>query len=334
VKAVVLEAVDEVAVRDVSEPRYGSAALVQVERVGLCGTDLKIVRGAIPVRLPRVLGHELVGRVVVPGSRGLVPEGTRVVVDPSISCGRCHLCRNDRPQLCPDGALIGRDVDGGCAEFAAVDEERLHPIPDALPDDAAALLQVLTTCVHAQECVQVFPGQTAVVVGLGVSGLLHVQLLRARGIDRVIGVTRSAWKRDLATDLGATDVVRPDRAAEAVAELTHGRGADLSVECAGTPETLRQSMHLAGAGGTVLAFGTTAPHADGMPTYEWYYKELTIVNPRAARPRDFPRAISLAAGPLTLAPLVTAMVPLPEARTAFDRASDPSQLKVTVAVTP
>jgi L-iditol 2-dehydrogenase len=331
-RAVVVEAVNTVRVREIADPHPGRAALVRVERAGLCGTDLKIVHGTIPVRTPRVLGHELVGRVASAGARELVPEGTRVVIDPSIACGRCHVCRNDRPQLCPDGALIGRDVDGGCAEFVVVEEERLHPIPNTVPDDAAALLQVLSTCVHAQDCVGVFPGQTAVVVGLGVSGLLHVQLLRARGVDRVIGVTRSAWKREPAIGMGATTVVPPDRAAEAVADVTGGRGADLAVECVGTAATLRQAMRLAGTGGTVLVFGTTAPHADGMPTYDWYLKELTIISPRAARPRDFERAITLADGQLTLARLGTAVFPLCEAPRAFAAFDDPAHLKIVLQV--
>jgi threonine dehydrogenase-like Zn-dependent dehydrogenase len=133
--------------------------------------------------------------------------------------------------------------------------------------------------------------------------------------------------------MGASAVVAPDEAEEAVADLTGGNGASLAVECAGTPHTLRQSMRLAGAGGTVLAFGTTAPHADAMPTYEWYYKELTIVNSRAARPRDFDRAIALASGgSLSLAPLVTAAYPLERADEAFAACADPAQLKVVVDI--
>jgi L-iditol 2-dehydrogenase len=328
-RAVMVEAPGSVTVGHVPDPDPGQRALVRIERVGLCGTDLKIVSGAIPVAPNRVLGHELVGRVAVAGKHGQVPEGTRVVIDPSIACGRCPVCRHDRPHLCPHGALMGRDVDGGCADYAAVDDDRLHPLPDEISDDAAALLQVLTTCVHAQESVAAFPGQTAVVVGLGVSGLLHTQLLRLRGVHQVIGVTRSEWKRELAVSLGADAVVTPDDAAEAVAEATGGRGADLVVECAGTPHTLRQGMLLAGAGGTVLVFGTTV-EADAMPTYQWYYKELTIVCPRAARPRDFPRAIAMAGNRLRLAPLVTAAYPLDAAVEALESCNGSDRLKVVL----
>jgi threonine dehydrogenase-like Zn-dependent dehydrogenase len=330
-RAVMIEAPGSVMVGHVPDPVPGQAALVRIERAGLCGTDLKIVSGAIPVARQRILGHELVGRVAVAGQRRQVPEGTRVLIDPGIACGQCPVCLRDRPHLCPAGALMGRDVDGGCADYVAVDEDRLHPVPDEISADAAASLQVLATCVHAQECVAAFPDQTAVVVGLGVSGLLHTQLLHLRGVRQVIGVTRSPWKRELAVSLGADAAVSPDDAAAAVAEATGGRGADLVVECAGTPHTLRQAMLLAGPGGTVLVFGTTV-EADAMPTYHWYYKELTIVCPRSARPRDFSRAITLARHQLRLAPLVTAAYPLEAVAEALESCSGPDRLKVVLEV--
>lgn len=327
-RAVIVEATGTAAVRDVPDPAAGDGALVRVERVGLCGTDLKIVSGAIPVRARRILGHEIVGRVEVAGVRQRVSVGTRVVVDPSVACGRCHVCRHDRPHLCPDGALLGRDVDGGCAAYVTVDEDRLHPVPEEVSDDAAVLVQVLATCVHAQEGLAVFPGQTAVVIGLGVAGFLHLQLLRLRGVEQVVAVTRSRSKYQLATSLGAT-VVPPIRAGAAVADLTGGRGADIVVECAGTAHTLRQAMLLAGPGATVVAFGILG-EADGLPTYQWYFKELTIRCPRSARPRDFPRAIGLARDRLRLAPLVSAVYPLDDAVDALAACADSDRLKVVI----
>ena len=328
-RAVVVAAPGAAEVRTVPDPRPGADAVVRVERAGLCGTDLKIVSGAVPVRTPRILGHEIIGRVATAGAGRQVPVGTRVVVDPSVSCGRCRTCRRDLPHLCPHGALLGRDVDGGCAGYVTVAEDRLHPVPDDVSDEAAVLLQVLATCVHAHERLPGFPGRTAVVIGLGVAGFLHLQLLRAQGVEQVVAVTRSAAKHELATRLGATVTVAPDDAEAAVADLTGGLGADVTVECAGTPHTLRQAMLLAGPGGTVLAFGTTV-EADGMPTYQWYYKELTILNPRAARPRDFDRAIGLARHRLRLAPLVSAVYPLDDAVEALAACADPARLKVVI----
>jgi L-iditol 2-dehydrogenase len=332
-RAALLTEPGRVAVREVPVPATDGLALVRVAQASLCATDLKIVAGQTPVRTPRILGHEMTGWVETTGPSGRLAAGTRVLVNPALFCGHCDLCSRDLPHLCRNGGLMGRDADGGFAEFVAVDEARLHPVPASVPAADAALLQVLSTCVHAQSGLQTSLAGTAAVIGLGVTGLLHVQLLRARGVPVIVGITRSRRNQDLALRLGATHVAGPEAADRVVAEATGGRGVDVAVECVGTAGTLAQAMRLAGAGGTVLAFGITAPSADAMPTYEWYYKELTIFSPRAARPRDCDLAISLcAARRLDLAPLVTARFPLDRAADALQAARDPAQLKIIIDV--
>lgn len=359
-RAALLDRSGNVRVREVAPPEPDGQALVRVAQAGVCGTDLKIVSGEVPVARPRVLGHEMTGWVEVPGPRAAVPAGTPVLVNPALFCGRCDLCRRDLPHLCRRGALLGRDVDGVFAELVAVDEACLHPLPDSLPAADAALLQVLSTCVHAQSGLRISPGDTAVVVGLGVSGLLHVQLLRDRGVQNIVAVTRSAWKRDLALSFGASATATPDQAEQVVADSSSGRGADIAIECAGTQPTLAQAMRLAGAGGVVVAFGTVIPESTAvpettavpentavpettavpgtaacgpLPTYDWYLKELTIRSPRAARPRDCDLAIQLCAEHrLDLAPLVTGRFPLDHASRALTAIRDPEQLKVVLDI--
>lgn len=331
--AAVLERPGTVTVRDIPAPRAAAGlALVRVAQAGVCGTDVKIAAGDIPVPANRVLGHEMTGWVEVPGPRGTPPAGTAVMVNPAAFCGRCDLCRRDLPHLCRHGGLLGRDADGCFAELVAVDETLLHPVPESVARDAAALLQVLSTCVHAQSGLRVSPDDSAVVIGLGVTGLLHLQLLRARGLRTVLGVTGSPWKHDLARRLGASAAVAPDAAADAVADATGGRGARFVIDCAGTPATFAQAVRLAGAGATVISFGIISRAADVTP-YEWYIKELTIHSPRAARPRDCDTAIDLCARrTLDLSPLVTVRFPLTRLPDALAASRDPAQLKVVVDV--
>ncbi len=333
-KALVVEDTDRLRVVDVATPEPDGRAVVAVEWGGLCGTDVKVLSGAIPTRRPLVIGHEVIGTILRPGARKLFAEGTRVLLDPGAACGGCRQCRNDRPNLCPNGGLMGRDIDGGFAQRIVVDELRLHPVPDAVPADEAVVLQVLGTCVHAQTLVNVFPDDTAVVVGLGVSGLLHLQLLLARGVRTVVGITRSTWKRDLAMQLGATATAAPDEAADVLAELTGANGADLVVESAGTPATVAQSIELAGAGGTVLLFGILTASRLDAPLYQLYHKELDVVNARGARPRDYSSAIELVAGgAVKVRPLLSARYPLDDAPAAFDAcANDPDLLKVLLQI--
>ena len=195
----------------------------------------------------------------------------------------------------------------------------------------AVMLQVLSTCVHAQTRISPQLGQAGV-VGLGTAGLLHVQLLAARGVRTIVGVSRSAAKV-LAAELGATSVAAPAEALALVADVTDGCGADVAIECAGKAEALVQAMTAAGYGASVLIFGTIAPTADGMPTYDWYRKELTLLNTRAARPRDFTAAISaVRSGLVSPARLITSTYPLDEIEAAVAAAARPEEIKVMVTV--
>lgn len=334
VKALVVDRPHNAEIRQIPDPEAVAGALIRVERVGVCGTDASILRGKIPVSYPRVMGHEMVGTVETPGPLGLFLPGTRVMVDPSITCGYCPPCRADRPNLCIRGGLLGRDLDGVFSELLAVSETQIHQVPDSIDEEAGPLLQVLGTCVHAQEAVAVFPGQVAAVVGLGVTGLLHLQLLAARGVDRIVAVTRSAWKQSLAMQLGARTVVSPDDAGNTVREMSDGLGADVVIESAGHEATLSQSIDLAAPGATVIAFGTLTGGGSGLPYYQLYHKELTLRNPRAALPRDYARAVDLAAtGVIELTPLITHRLSLEEAPKALGTLiDDPSTLKIVFEV--
>lgn len=301
-QALVLTGPGQVSVRELPEAASNQDALVAIEGIGICGTDLSIFAGKIPVDYPRIMGHEATG-VVREGDR--LPAGTRVLIDPGISCGKCDLCLADKPNLCRNGGLLGRDFDGVFAELLGVDETLLHPLPETVSADVGPLLQVLGTCVHAQSRLETALDQVAVVVGMGVAGFLHLQLLRGRGLQ-VVAVTRSPWKKNLALELGAAAAVGPEEAAGLTASLSGGRGAGVVVECAGTERTLAHSIELAGAGATVIAFGTLTSGAEGLPYYLLYHKEIELWNPRAALPRDYDRAIRLVeSGMVDLLPIVT-----------------------------
>ena len=310
----------------------GAEALVGVETVGICGTDVKILSGGIPVSYPRVMGHEMVGEVIDGGATG-VAAGQRVMIDPAISCGSCALCREGRTNLCLHGGLLGRDADGVWAELVTAPANRLLPVPAHLGAEAAAMVQVAGTCVHAQRAAPTFPGDVAVVIGLGVSGLIFTQLLRASGVA-VIGVTRSAFKRELAASFGAAATAAPDEAAAVIAEVTGGRGVDLAVEAVGTEATVALAIESARIGGEVLVFGTvTGGGSAGLPYYQLYFKELTVRNPRAAIAGDYARAIELAAaGVLDFEPIITDRVALSDASRAFERVQSSDSLKVLMPV--
>ena len=308
-------------------------ALVRIQTAGLCGTDSSIVSGKIPAPIPQVMGHEAIGVVEVPGRKGLFRAGQRVLVDPGISCDHCDVCRRGHPNLCRNGGLLGRDFDGVFAEYVAIDEKQLLPVPDSVDPDQFGVIQVLGTCVHALAKVSIRPGDIAVVLGLGVSGQLIAQLLTKRGAT-VVGVARSEWKRDLAIELGIHAAVSPAEVEETVTRLSKGRGANVVVEAVGTEATFGQAIELAGIAGTVVLFGTASGGGQGLPYYQLYLKELTILNPRAATRGDYERAIELVdSGIVNGAPLVSATFDLRNAVDALDAVRESTTLKVLIDAT-
>lgn len=332
-KSVQVTAPGHLAHTDTAEPAPadGAHAVVRISTAGICGTDVKILSGAIGVDYPRIMGHEMVGTVEVAAATG-PRAGQRVLIDPAIVCGTCALCRKGRGNLCLQGGLLGRDADGVFAEYAAAPAHRLLEVPEEISPSAAGMLQVLGTCVHAQRSSPTSVGDVAVVLGLGVSGTLFTQLLRAAGAT-VVGVTRSEWKRDLARRLGAAAVAAPDEAESLVREMTDGLGADLVVEAVGTEATLAQAIELAAVGGEVVVFGTLTGGGRGLPYYQLYFKELTLWNPRAATSDDYARGIELAAsGTLDLEAIVTDHFDLAEAAAAFERVNSADSLKVLMSV--
>jgi L-iditol 2-dehydrogenase len=189
---------------------------------------------------------------------------------------------------------------------------------------------MLGTCVHAQRQVELLPWQTAAVVGLGVSGLLHLQLLRARGARVVVGVGRSTAKRQLALNLGASAVATPAEAVSILHECTRGAGADLVIEAAGTAETVGLAVALAAPGASVLLFGTVPGQGQPAPFYEMYRKELRLLSPRAATGLDYRDAVTLASSAaVSGVGLVSHRLPLDAAPGVLSAwRPDPDRLKV------
>ncbi len=312
-KAIVLRAPGELGLDSLERPEPGpNRVLVRVTHSGICGTDLGIFSGRIPVKYPRVMGHEIAGEVIEGGDS--IKAGTRVLIDPAFNCGTCFVCKEGLFNLCPNGGLIGRDTDGGFEEYIAVPRKLVFPLPDSVANKNAPLIQVLTTCYHGQRRIKIRPGDTVVVLGLGVGGQLHVQLAKAAGA-KVIGVARSAWKREVASKLGA-DIVLPSDATtvKQVKDATDGRGADVVIECTGKLPVLSDGIAMARSGAQILLFGIMSAKEGALPFYDLYFKELTIQNGRAAVGADFEPSIALAAqGKVQLDPLITHRLPITEA---------------------
>jgi threonine dehydrogenase-like Zn-dependent dehydrogenase len=167
-------------------------------------------------------------------------------------------------------------------------------------------------------------GESVAVIGLGVSGQLHVQLAKAHGAGKVIGISRSRFKNHLANELGADLAIEsgPEAVAQ-VLEATDGRGADVVIECTGVMTQIADAIRMARFGGRILLFGITNATEGALPFYDLYFKELTLMNNRAATAQDFPVTIDLVdRGALRLEPLVTHRMALDELGTALGMLED------------
>jgi threonine dehydrogenase-like Zn-dependent dehydrogenase len=169
-------------------------------------------------------------------------------------------------------------------------------------------LIALFTVVSSQRKLPFTAGSSIAILGMGVTGLLHLQLAKLSGASRVIVTSRSPWKLDLAKRFKADVIInsKEEDPIEGIRRATGGRGVDVAIESTGGVETIRQSLKMARPGGVVLQYGIAAKPMDGLDLYPLYYRELTVIGSRAFTPRDVEMALELVrAGGFDLGPFVT-----------------------------
>jgi propanol-preferring alcohol dehydrogenase len=288
---------------DVQAPAPGPGeVLVRVHAAGVCGTDLHILDGMIkPDPYPMTIGHEAAGVVAEAGEGAKLRAGDRVAVYNKLFCGWCEQCLAGRPNICDtEPGQLGFNMDGGDAEYVAVPERNLVPVPDSVDFATAAVLTCAgMTAVHATKLSGLRLGQTAVVDGIGGVGILVTQAARQAGA-RVIAVADSEQKRQFALEYGATDgvvVAAPDdyeKLPSAVRELTGGRGADVFFELVGTTGSMTAGVRCLAKGGRFVSTGYTDQPLNVHPI-EFILSETSLVATVAATRQDLADAIGLAA---------------------------------------
>lgn len=265
-KALVYGGPGEKSWTDVPDPVLADPrdAIIKVDTVTICGTDLHILAGDVPTVEPgRVLGHEAVGTVVEVGTgvTGLRP-GDRVLASCISACGVCHYCRHGSYGQCLNGGgwVLGHRIDGVQAQYARIPFADLstHKLASDIPDEAAVLLaDILPTSYEVGVLNgQIRPGDTVVVVGVGPIGLAAILGARLYTPSHIVAIDKADSRLQAAKQLGADVVVQPDSdPLEVVRALTGGLGADVVLEAVGTPETFELCTTLVRAGGRVANIG-------------------------------------------------------------------------------
>ncbi|WP_329478788.1 zinc-dependent alcohol dehydrogenase family protein [Kribbella sp. NBC_01510] len=307
-------------------------AIVRVDAVTICGTDLHILKGDVPTVEPgRILGHEAVGTITAVGSgvRG-VAIGDRVLISCITSCGRCEYCRQGHYGQCLGGGgwILGHLIDGTQAEQVRVPfaDRSVYKLPDNVSDEAAVLLaDILPTSFEVGVLNgKVSPGDTVVIVGAGPIGLAAIATSKLFSPSRIIVVDAADSRRKAALERGADLALDPDDDVEkTVRELTGGLGADVAIEAVGIPDTFELCTRVVRAGGTVANVGVHGAPAT-LHLEDLWIKNVTITT-GLVDTSSTPRLLSmLAAGRLELPELITHRFGLDEMQDAYDVFSRPA----------
>ena len=340
-KAMLLTEYKNLTVTEFPKPEISANdVLVQVRACGICGSDIHGYDGSTGRRIPPlVMGHEAAGVITEVGDQVTAFKvGDRVTFDSTVSCGQCFFCRRGDINLCDNRMVLGVSCGeyrrhGAFAEYVSVPQHICYRLPEGLPFEHAAMIEAVSIAVHAANRTPVSLGDTSVVVGSGMIGLLVIQAMRLAGCGQIIAVDLEENRLLKAKELGADIGLKGD-AVDVPAEvrkLTGGRGADVVLEVVGVAATVNTAIACARKGGTITLVGNLAPKVE-MPLQAIVTKELTIHGSCASR-GEYPACIELLERrAIRVDPLITATISLQDGPAWFQRlyAGEPGAMKVIV----
>ncbi|TGD90804.1 alcohol dehydrogenase [Mycolicibacterium sp. CH28] len=346
-KALVFKGPGKYVWEDVADPVViePTDAIVRVDAVTICGTDLHILKGDVPaVTDGRILGHEAVGTVTAVGAgvRRIAP-GDRVLVSCVSACGRCRYCRDGSYGQCIGGGgwILGHRIDGTQAEFVRVPfaETSLYPVPDGVTDDQMIVLADILPTAYEVGVLNgaVRPADVVAIIGAGPIGLAAIMTTRLFSPSRIVAIDMADSRLEAAATFGADIVVNPTREdpRAVIDSITGGLGADVAMEAVGLPQTFEQAITLVRAGGHVANIGVHGAPAT-LHLEDIWIKNLTITT-GLVDTFSTPTLISLVAGgKLDTTSMITHRFHLDEFERAYDvfsRAGETGALKVLLTAT-
>ncbi|MGH7927609.1 MAG: alcohol dehydrogenase catalytic domain-containing protein [Candidatus Binatia bacterium] len=327
----------DVRLEELPVPKINSGELlIRTRASGICGSDL--MEWYRIKKAPLVLGHEITGEVVEVGE-GVkdFQVGERVFSSHHVPCGKCRYCLSGHQSVC-DLLRTTHFDPGGFAEFIRVPrinvELGTYRLPDEITFDEGSFIEPLACVARAQRSARLTRGQTVLVIGSGISGLLHIQLAHARGAARIIATDISEFRLHAAQQFGADATIHgredvPNR----LRELNEARLADLVIVCTGAMTGIQQAVKSVDRGGTLLFF---APAAAGVevpiPLFDFWRDEISIVTSYAGSGEDLVESMELIrARKVRVAAMVTHRLPLAEAGLGFQlTANGQDSIKVII----
>jgi len=306
-KAAVWHEAKDVRVEAVEIPKPKSNEVkVEVMWAGICGSDLhEYLHGPMTIptethpvsgkKAPLTLGHEFSGRVTEVGENVQHYNiGDAVVINPLVSCGKCHACLNGHENICDSLGFVGLVQDGGFAEYVVVNEKHLNHMPHSLSYEEGALVEPTAVAVYAVKRSQLKIGNTCAVFGVGPIGLLTIQAAKAAGATRIFAIDVSQERLEKAKEVGATVVINPlnENVVEAILSHTNGIGVDVCYEVAGVQATLTSALEAVKKLGEVMIISLFAEPGQ-VNLFQTVLKQYQLTGSAAYDQETFKEAIQL-----------------------------------------
>jgi L-iditol 2-dehydrogenase len=313
----------DVRIEERPKPEIGPGEiLVKARTSGVCGSD--VLEWYRIKKAPVVLGHEIAGDIVEVGE-GVTQHkvGDRVAVNHHVPCNTCRYCLDDQKTVCETLHTTNFDP-GGFAEFVRVPalqaERGVYPLPEGMSYEEGSFAEPLGCVRRGQRLAGVKPRKTLLVLGSGISGVMHIALAKATGCARVLATDVNPWRLERAKEFGASAVsdARADVPAW-VREQNDGRGADIIFVCTGAKSAFDQALKSIDRGGTVVCFAVPGPGDElSVPINDFWRNGVTLLPSYANDARDALEALDLiASGAVPVAKMITHRLPLDQAQEGF-----------------
>jgi L-iditol 2-dehydrogenase len=313
----------DVRLEEIPTPRIGPGELlVKVLASGICGSD--VMEWYRIKKAPRVLGHEIAGEIVEVGN-GVDPYkiGDRVFVSHHVPCNTCHYCLNGSHTVCDTLRKTNFDP-GGFAEYLRVPrinvDRGVFLLPKEVSFEEGVFVEPLACVIRGQRVTKLEPGQSVLVIGSGISGVLHIALARASGAGWIVASDISDYRLKAAKQFGADEAILAKEVSPAkIREINHGRLADLVIVCAGAISAYIQALQSVDRGGKVLSFAPLEPGLSFVfPLFDFWNDGITLLSTYGGSPFDIAMAIELIrAQRLPLREMITHRLPLKDTGLGF-----------------
>lgn len=313
--------------------------LIKMLACGLCGTDIQKIRGDT-VNKPTVLGHEVVGEIVKKGKNVSKFEiGDRVITAIHVPCFTCHYCNKGHYTICEQFRTNNIDP-GGFAEFIRIPELHLnhltHKVSNNVTDEEATLIEPIACCLHGLKQADIRPNDSVLIMGAGTIGILHAQLAKIKGANKVIVSDMSEFKLQKALKVGCDYAIniKEKNIIDEVNKITDGQGVDVIVIAAGVSSLVADAVNMVRRAGKIIVFsGFDKNKLVTLDVSRFFKDEISIIGTYSVTPYEFPEALDLLEKrKLNTKEMITHVYPLNKLSEAIDISTNPEQpvLKVII----